>query len=1141
MDPRSPRIPRAASPLPLLLALVALSTLVAMAGPLPAAHADAAPARLSGDTPSDAETGEKATGDEAEDEDEEPEWSVSEPPGDWVTVDIDTDEITWSDVDVSPDGSTLVFHLLGDIYTVPIGGGEATALTEGIAWDFQPRFAPDGESIAFISDRDGADNLWLMDADGSDPRAVTEEKRHLIHNPSWSADGEYLVANKDYMSTRSVAASEIWLYHVAGGQGLQLVERPHGERDQKTIGEPTFSPDGRYVYYTQDATSGVVWQYEKDSTGQIYVVKRLDRETGETEELAGGPGGAVRPVPSPDGRYLAFVKRTPAMTSALYLMELASGNQRPLYDQLDRDLQEAFGSQGNYPAYAWTPDSREIVFWSGGKIRKLGVESGEVEPIPIRVTGERKVRPALRFPVEVAPGEVEIEMPRWAQMAPDGETILFQALGYLWIQDGPDGEPRRLTGQSDHFEFYPSFSRDGRWIVYTTWDDQELGSVRVVSASGGEGRVVTAEPGHYVEPRFSPNGEVIVYRKFAGGYLLAPFWSLEPGIYVVDAEGGEPERIVDSGSDAHFAAAPDRVYFTASGDGTERVLKSVDLHGLDERTHLEGAEVTEFGLSPDGRWVAFRENYNVWVAPFVATGKTVDIEAEMKSLPARQVSSRAGEFLHWSADGSTLHWSHGATLYSRPLSEAFAFLEGAPEELPEPLAEGIDLSFTIAADVPEGRIALVGGRVVTMRDAASRQEVIEHGVVIVSGNRIEAVGPTGEIDIPADAETIDVTGKTIIPGLVDAHAHGAQARNEITPEQNWGMFANLAFGVTTLHDPSNDTSSVFSAAEMQRAGAIVAPRIFSTGTILYGAHVPDYKAEIDSLEDALFHVRRLQEVGAVSVKSYNQPRRDARQMVIEAAHQLGVMVVPEGGGRFEHNLTEIVDGHTGIEHAIPLARGYEDVVQLWAQTGVGYTPTFVVAYGGQSGERYWYEHTDVWENEHLMRYTPRMFVEPRAMRRSKSPDLHYNHFFVARFAEELAERGVSVQIGAHGQLDGLAAHWEMWMLEQGGFTPWEALRAATLDGARYVGMDGDIGSLEVGKLADLAVIDGNPLDDLRQSEIVVYTMINGRLYDTATMNQVAPESVERQPFFFELDGGDTIHPEAVEWIETLRRRHGWDH
>ena len=192
-------------------------------------------------------------------------------------------------MDVSPDGRTIVFDMLGDIYTVPIDGGEATALTDGIEWNFQPRYSPRGQDqIAFISDRGGADNIWIMNADGSEPRAVSEEKEHLVHNPYWSPDGDYIVAKKGFTSTRSIPAGEIWMFHVGGGGGLQLIERPLGKKDQKTIAEPAFSTDGRYVYFSQDTTPGARWAYNKDSTGQIFVVKRLDRETGEVDVFVGG-------------------------------------------------------------------------------------------------------------------------------------------------------------------------------------------------------------------------------------------------------------------------------------------------------------------------------------------------------------------------------------------------------------------------------------------------------------------------------------------------------------------------------------------------------------------------------------------------------------------------------------------------------------------------------------------------------------------------------------------------------------------------------------------------------------------------------------------------------------------------------------
>jgi Tol biopolymer transport system component len=854
-----------------------------------------------------------------EEKKDEKKWDVNAPQGEFETVTIDTTETTWSNVDVSPDGNTLLFDMLGDIYSVPIEGGTSTPITSGIAWSYQPRYSPDGTQIAFISDREGGDNLWVMNADGSEPRALTKEKDNLVHTPVWSPDGDYLATMKGFTSTRSIAAGEIWMYHVGGGSGLQLTERPNGKRDQKSMGEPAFSVDGRYVYFSQDTTPGRVWQYNKDSTGQIFVIQRFDRETGEIETAVSGPGGAVRPTPSPDGRYLAFVRRLPGLTSAIFLKDLESGKETPVYTSFERDLQESSGTEGNAPAIAWTPDANSIVFWTDGEFWSVDVESLEVTHIPVRTTIEKQIQTALRFPVDVAPSTLPIRMPRWVQYSPDGSKVVFQALGHLYVRDATGGAPRRLTTQNNHFEFYPAISPDGRQVAYTTWNDQELGSVRVVSIDGGEGSFVIEEPGHFVEPRFSPDGDSLVYRKISGGFLLSPLWSLDPGIYVVPTTGGEATRISTSGRNPHFDADGERVFFSTRADGTELALKSVDLSGQEERTHLQGAKTTEFSVSPDGRWVAFTEQFDAYVAPLARTGKKVTIGSSSKAFPVKQVSKRAGEFLHWSADSDQLHWAHGASLYSRRLADAFEFLDGAPDELPEPVAEGLDISFTIDADVPSGTIAITGARIVTMRGAREgEQEIIENGTLVVEGNRIAAVGPAAEVEVPEGAFVVDATGKTIIPGLIDVHAHGAMARSEITPQQNWQQYSNLAFGVTTIHDPSNDTSSIFSAAEMQRAGMIVGPRIFSTGTILYGAHLPGITAAIDSYEDALFHVQRLKDVGAISVKSYQQPRRDQKQQVIAAGRELGIMVVPEGGMKFQHNMTEIVDGHTGI--ATPATR-----------------------------------------------------------------------------------------------------------------------------------------------------------------------------------------------------------------------------
>ncbi len=1042
-----------------------------------------------------------------------PKWDVEAAPGPKQTVKIDTDEGTWMSLDVSPDGNTIAFDLLGDIYVVPITGGTARPLTNTVAWDMQPRFSPDGKRIAFTSDRDGADNIWVMSVGGEDLHQVTTEDFRLLNSPAWSPDGSYIVARKHFTAERSLGSGELWLFHAAGGKGVQLTEKPN---DQKDVGEPVFSPDGRFVYFSQDTTPGDTFEYNKNPHEGVYAIKRLDLEEGRADVFISGAGGAARPTPSPDGKRLAFVRRI-GLGSALVVHDLKSGAERPIAYDLDRDMQETWAIHGVYPTMAWTPDGAEIVYWAGGKLHRVDVASAKTREIPFRVQHQRTVTAALRSPVEVHPARFHTKMIRNATVAPNGRAVVFQALGHLWIRDLPGGKPRRLTSDPD-FEFQPSFSRDGRQIVYVSWNDDTLGRVKVVGRSGGRGRAITAEPGHYRDPAFSPDGKQVVFRRTTGSTLVSKRYSHDPGIYAVALAGGVPRLVSRAGRNPHFGRASDRVFFMdseADKDGAKTVLRSIALTRAQLRTHLRSESATEFRVAPDGRWVAFREGFEVFVAPMPATGeKAIDLGPKAEGLPIAEVSKDAGEFIHWSGDSRELWWSLGPQLFHRPLADAFGFLAGTDAVLPPPPEQGVDIGFDVDADKPKGRIALVGGQIATMRG----HEVFKDGVVVIEDNRISAVGRRGEISVPADAKVFDTAGMTIIPGLVDVHAHGPQGVDEITPQRNWLHDATLTFGVTTIHDPSNDTGEIFAAAELARAGVIAAPRIFSTGTILYGAKSP-YRAQVDSIDDARRHLRRMQAVGAFSVKSYNQPRRNQRQQLVAAARELGMMVVPEGGSLFQHNMNMIVDGHTGIEHATPVARAYRDVIQLWSHTGVGYTPTIGVGYGGLWGENYWYAHTRVYEHPRLLAFVPPENFESRGRRRLLAGAGDWNHFAIAKLCKTLADAGVSIQLGAHGQREGLAAHWELWMLVQGGMTPHEALRAGTLAGAKYLGLDRDIGSIEVGKLADLVVIDGDGLRDIRVSENVQMTVLNGRVYDAKTMDELAPGKRKRKAGFWQKPGG----------------------
>ncbi|MBK7642847.1 MAG: PD40 domain-containing protein [Planctomycetes bacterium] len=1041
---------------------------------------------------------------------DESKWDVNAPPGPSTKAAIDARDGTWLSLDLSPDGKQIAFDFLGDIYVLPIEGGEARAIASGVAWQMQPRYSPDGKHIAFTSDAAGGDNIWVMDRDGSNAHAVTSETFRLLNSPCWSPDGMWIAARKHFSSRRSIGSGEIWLYHTSGGDGLQMTVKAS---EQKDLGEPVFSPDGRYVYFSYDSTPGASFEYSKDSNGQIYAIDRLDRTTGERINIVSGPGGACRPVPSHDGKRLAFVRRVRFQTELL-VMDLASGEAHAVYSPLERDMQETWAIHGVYPNFAWTPKDDGIVFYAKGKLHKLDLATQQASEIPFHVHDERAITQAVRFPIEVAPEKFQVKALRNVVVSPKGDRVVYQALRTIFVRGLPNGEPKRPTLPTAHFEFEPSLSRDGRWIVYTDWDDVELGSIRVVPVEGGESRIVTKEPGHYFEPVFTPDGQQIVYRKGGGGGLVSPLWSRDPGIYRIPVEGGEPKLITKKGHSPQFGAQSDRVYLTSEDEQPEsdhRTLWSLNLDGTQEHTHLSSDWATSFALSPDGKWVAFSERFNAYIAPFEPTGREVALSPKTKALPVARASRDAGENLQFSGDSTRLYWSLGPELFERELKDAFAFLDGAPEKLPEPPSSGRNISFTFDTKLtkPDGLVALVGGRVITMQG----DEVIEDGTILVEGNRIQAVGKRAEVGVPAGARIVDCAGLTLMPGMIDVHAHGAQSAGPITPQRNWIDYANLAFGVTTIHDPSNDTNSIFAASECAKAGYILAPRIFSTGTILYGA-TGDFKAEIETLDDALSHLRRLKAVGAFSVKSYNQPRRDQRQKIIAAARELEMMVVPEGGSLLEHNLTMVVDGHTGVEHSLPVDHVYSDVAQLWGQSKTGYTPTLIVGYGGIWGENYMYQHFDVWKNEHLLHFVPRNVVDPRSRRRVMAPDEDENILRSASIVKSLVDAGAQAQLGAHGQLAGLGAHWELWLLKQSGITNLQALRCATLFGARYLGLDRDIGSLEKGKLADIDILEQNPLDDIHNSQTLRFTMLNGVLYDSATMARVGADG-EAPTFYFD--------------------------
>lgn len=1052
---------------------------------------------------------------------QEKKWDIEKYQGTTKNFSINTDEGTWMNLDVSADGKEIVFDLLGDIYSMPITGGSAKLLSGGIAWDVQPRFSPNGKYISYTSDKSGGDNIWIMNRDGSGKKQITKESFRLLNNATWMPNSEYLVARKHFTASRSLGAGEMWMYSINGGEGIQLTKR---KNDQQDAGEPNVSPDGKYVFFSEDVSPGPNFEYSKDPNGTIYAIRQLDLNSGKLSTLVNEQGGACRPQISPDGNLMAFVKRV-RLKSVLYVQNMKTGEEWPVYEDLSHDQQETWAIFGVYPNFAWMPDSKGLVFYAKGKIRKTDLNNLQTDEIPFQVNSTQTVQQALHFEQEVFKNEFSAKMLRQLVTSPDGNMLVFNAAGYLYKKEMPNGAPERLTNGID-FEFEPSFSPDGKYVVYTTWNDELRGAIKRTDLKTGKTITLSDEKGFYYSPQYSTKGDKIVFRKGVGNDVLGYSYGRGTGIFIMPANGGSKTLVTENGIRPQFNNTDSRIYFQSYADG-KKALKSIDLNGANERTHFTSQYANQFVISPDNKWLAFNELFNVYITPMINVGTAQDASAGNKAIPVTKVTTDGGTYMQWSTDSRSLHWTMGPKYFTIDVNNAFNFDGNTPKTT----ATAIDINLTLKSDVPTGIVALKGARIISMKG----DEVIENGTILTDGNKITAIGKSDAITVPANAKVIDVNGKTIMPGIVDVHAHLRTSPDGITPQNDWSYMANLAFGVTTSHDPSSNTEMVFSQSEMLKAGRMIGPRVYSTGSILYGAD-GDFKVVINSLDDALANLRRLKAVGAFSVKSYNQPRREQRQQILEAARQLKMEVVPEGGSTFFTNMNMVADGHTGIEHSIPVLPVYKDVINFWNNTEVGYTPTLIVAYGGQWGENYWYDRTNVWENEKLMTYTPRSIIDGRARRRTTSEYGDYNHIDIAKATKQIADGGTKVNLGAHGQIQGLGAHWELWMMVQGGFSPLQAIRNATINGASYLGMNKEIGSLEVGKLADLVIMDANPLDDIRNSEKIKYVMINGRLYDSATLNEVGTREKLRGKLWFEnAKGNGYVIPntEAETWTFTV--------
>jgi len=1031
-------------------------------------------------------------------------------------VTLRLNEGTWMSLDVSPDGQNIAFDLLNDIYMIPASGGEARLIHGGPATQRSPQFSPDGTLLLYLSDETGADNAWVSALDGSHPRQISKETLAMITGPAWGADGKAIVATKTNASVFEMRTSEIHRLTLEGGTDELIVEAPKSGKD---LQEARVSPDGRYLYYTE-RRGGDHYVYVNSGLGN-FLIRRRDLKTGETVDLIGGFGSATTPQVSPDGKYIAFIRRVQAKT-VLFRYDVDTATQHPVYQDLDRDLQADYIPQEHYyPAFDWFPDNRHVAIWGKGHLFKVDMQTGQAELIPFQATARHRIHNALRVQHNPAPNEVKVRIVRQPALAPRTNEIVFRALGKLWLQDyAGRQEPRRLTN-STQAESDPSWSPDGRSIAYVEWNDELGSALKVRAARGSQERVVVRSRGVIRQPVFSRDGRRLAYRimdpePLMGGSADAP------GLYVVPADGKQPAKYLTAASAvSQFSQDDRRIYFFGAPDfmGRKAVkLQSISVDGGEVRDHAyaQTADTVDVSLSPDFQWVAFKEFNQLHVMPYREGDAAMEITAAGQGV--RKLTVTGAFDAAWSADSSDLLWMLGPDVYTT--SPKAAGLVATPVRT---------VHLSVPTDVPQGTIAFVNARVIPIKD----DSVIENGVVVVERNRIKAVGKTGSVAIPAGAKVIDLAGKTLMPGFFDAHGHIDCCWGGIMPTKHATRYAALAYGVTTNFDPYTTELMNYESTEMTLAGAMVGPRWLGSGHVIYGrSGKPDHMFDpIGSLEDARNIARRKVALGGSILKSYKLTTRGQRLHLLTAAAETGLMVDLEGAGHFYDNVNSILDGYTNLEHNLPVATYYDDLLQLFAHTSMSNTPTLIVTFGELFGESYIYQHQEPWKESKVRSFIPAVNnaynpifgdgdapMHVRAMESIHYADELYDVGFrsVGRSVKRLDDEGVTINVGSHGQASGIAIHWEMQLLAEGGMSPLRILRAATLNGAKTWGFGAQLGSIEPGKLADLIVLDRNPLVDIHNTNSVRYTMVNGRLYDAETMNEIGNYDRPRTKFYWEM-------------------------
>ena len=978
------------------------------------------------------------------------------------TIEFETTEVTEADVTVSSDGQWLIFTILGHLFRLPVTGGTAEQLTFGPYYDTDPVFSPDGTCVAFVSDRDGSEgNVFVLELATGEVTQVTRES--WAARPTWSPDGRAIVYLSLVREVPGVQPTPWFLFSApdtvpalvrrvaAGGGEPETLRAP-----PQVIGSVFYLPDGRLAWAAIDL------EIEPETRSPRATTRiQVRNEQGRVSTLRTLAGYAAPVIPSPTGDGIYCRRFHP----------LAGWYTRPAEDLLFIPLPEGAERQvfrlarprGWTPRFAVAPDGKGLYLGEGGRLWKISLPGRS--HVPIAFTA--RVRLEIQDPVSprklafVPPGSSapprSVLNPR---LSPEGDSLVFQAAGYLWQQplEG-SGKAQRLF-EGNAFEQDPAFSPDGRQLGFVRSEDgrEEL---RVFNFDTQQSRTL-ASGLSYLNLSWSPDGLRLLFEEGEG------FTSRVVAVNVSD-KGKEklPETAWGWDSRPHLSADGESLYFSGpAGAGTFYRLPLQGNAKPQPLTQLE-RQLNRALASPEGKWLAFKRNTEIWVAP---------LGAELvREENVRRLSRDGGYSFTFTPDGSAVIYAAGNRVWRHSL-------DGRERD---------EIPIRLALPRPTPPPLLV--RRVRVLDSTAGGFGPEISLLIEQG-RIRWIGSERVRQLPPETVTLDAGGRFAIPGLFDMHVHSSWTNQK----------AFLAYGVTSVRDLGGPLAWLNALADRGEASNDAVPRYFFTGERPKSAKPVQSTWEllIYDEDDARTYVRRWKDWGAHFLKVYYPLSWALQRVVAEEARRQGLPMIGHGFKGIEEIIKSVTLGKAGFEHATTPGRLYDDVLQMLAAAGTRWDPTLVTR-----GNFVLLRD----EPERLTDTKLRAFTSAREVRQAQTESYFDGlraigeNEFRGRWMLQLAsvhaarQRGVKLLVGTGagnpGIFFGSHLHWELEHFVQAGLAPLEVLRIATQEAAAAVGADDDLGTLEPGKLADLVLLDKNPLEDIKNTQTIWRVIKGGWLFD----------------------------------------------